>query len=97
MFLDSNWVDVWPHNDDQPGDNLYTGLQDGSGSIGRCAIGRHGGRSPGSAPTDLSRAQWKYVPRDYYIDLAFVDGHAEKSRLTSLMTYYWHVGYQPPP
>jgi prepilin-type N-terminal cleavage/methylation domain-containing protein len=97
IFLDSNWVDMWPHSDDQPSDNLYTGQQDGSGAIGRCTIGRHGGRGPGSAPTSLARGQWKYVPKDFNIDLAFVDGHVEKSRLTSLMNYYWNLGYQPPP
>lgn len=99
-FMDANWVDLWPHTNDVAPSNLYTGDQSGSGSIGRCTIGRHGGRGPASAPRNLfggfGAPSWSKVPRDYSIDLAFVDGHVEKSPLSMLLKYYWHKDYQPP-
>ena len=96
-FFDANWVDMWPHTNDFPASDLYNGDQSSSGSIGRCTIARHGGRSPNSAPRDvfgMSPPSWK-IPRDYSIILACVDGHVEKSPLPTLNKYYWHYNYQP--
>jgi prepilin-type N-terminal cleavage/methylation domain-containing protein/prepilin-type processing-associated H-X9-DG protein len=98
VIADSNWVDVWPHAGDPPADNLYTGLHnDSMGAIGRCTIGRHGGRGPGKAPTVIVPTIWTKVPREYNINLSFFDGHVERSPLPLLMRYYWHYSYHPPP
>lgn len=97
-FMDSNWVDVWPHTNDIPAGDLYKGDQSGSGSIGRCTIARHGGRGPTSAPRGggLSSPSWAKLPRDYMINMALVDGHVEKAPLPRLLNYYWHADYQVP-
>ena len=101
VFLDSNWVDLWPRFDDNPpGDpySLYTGsepFQDG-GSVGRCVLSRHGGKSPASGKPPLPQAKWKYVPLAFNVDVALFDDHVEKSRLPSLLSYMWSVGYTPP-
>jgi prepilin-type N-terminal cleavage/methylation domain-containing protein len=98
VILDSSWVDIWPHATDPPADNLYTGVHnDSTGTIGRCTIGRHGGRGPGKAPTVIVPTLWTKLPKEYNIDLALFDGHVEKSPLPFLMRYYWHFNYQPPP
>ena len=88
VFMDSNWVDVWPRSTDPPANDLYHGDQTGSGFIGRLTIGRHGARNP---PRYIP-PKWPYVPRGYKIDLALLDGHVEGSDLTSLTNYHWNTG-----
>lgn len=96
VFFDSNWVDMWARSDDLPSQSIYKGDQSGSGSIGRCTISRHGGRS--QIGPNLPQARWQYVPKDYNVDLAMVDGHVEKGPIFTLnRSYYWNATYQPPP
>jgi hypothetical protein len=86
------WVDVWPRETDAPATDLYNGEQSGGiGEIKRSTIGRHGGRGPASAPKSVTPAVWKSMPKNLSIDLACVDGHAEKAPLSRLMQYYWHA------
>jgi prepilin-type N-terminal cleavage/methylation domain-containing protein len=98
IFSESIWVDVWPRETDPPASDLYNGDQSGGvGALGRCTIGRHGGRGPASAPRAVFPPVWKSVPKNLSIDLALVDGHVEKAPLWRLNQYYWHAAWQPPP
>jgi prepilin-type N-terminal cleavage/methylation domain-containing protein len=91
-FVDSVWPDLWPKASDPPCPNLYTGGTAQGAEIQRCLIARHGSRSPLSAPQSANIRQ--DLPGS--IDLGFVDGHAELSRLENLWNFYWHLDYAPP-
>lgn len=96
VFVDCEWVDMWPHQGDTPAQNLYQGLDpgDGTGAIGRCTLGRHGGKGPKAAPQDIGHPTlWTKVPRSYGVNLAIDDGHVERSALPDLPNYTWNVGY----
>ncbi len=99
VFCDANWVDAWPREapEDWPSGDLYTGVQgDSAGTIGRVTIGRHGGRGPAAAPRSVFPPRFEKLPRDYMIDMALFDGHAEKARLPTLQNYTWHNNYKRP-
>lgn len=95
VFMDANWVELWPQSTDAPARDLYAGTPFASGpqGIGRCTIARHGGGSAASAPRAVPAGE--KLPGA--IDIGFADGHVETVKLESLWTYYWHQNYQPPP
>jgi prepilin-type N-terminal cleavage/methylation domain-containing protein len=92
VLVDANWVDFWPKATDPPARDLYNGLQDASGQIGRITIARHGGTAAGSAPRAFPPIQ----PLPSAINLGVFDGHVELSKLQNLWTFYWNNGYVPP-
>lgn len=98
IFAESVWVDMWPRQTDSPASDLYNPFPNGdsSGTIGRCTIGRHGGRGAARAPRSVFPPLWAKLPKEYNIDLALADGRVEKAPLPSLIKYYWNCGYQPP-
>jgi prepilin-type N-terminal cleavage/methylation domain-containing protein/prepilin-type processing-associated H-X9-DG protein len=89
-FSDSIWVDGWPLEGDAPATDLYTGSDNNIG-MDRVTISRHAYKAPGSAPTVLPGA-----PIPGSINVAFVDGHVQVTRLEQLWTLYWHVGWKTP-
>jgi prepilin-type N-terminal cleavage/methylation domain-containing protein len=92
VLVDANWVDFWPTATDRPARDLYNGLQDASGQIGRCTIARHGGQSAGAAPRNVPIGQ--ALPSA--INLGVFDGHVELAKLQNLWGFYWNKGYVPP-
>ena len=91
MFVDGNWVDAWPLEQDSPTANLYTGRDFGQhqNEMGRFTIARHGGLAPQQAPRNYS-ANWNNSAPPGAVDIAMGDGHAELVKLPKLWTYYWH-------
>jgi hypothetical protein len=49
VFLDANWVDLWPLESDAPSVDLYNGMES-HGGMPRCTIARHGIGNPANAP-----------------------------------------------
>lgn len=94
VFVDANWVDLWPTPGDHPCNNLYIGrhyLVDGN-DMGRCAIPRHGGGNPSSAPRNLSAGQ--ELPGA--VNVGLFDGHVEPAKLPKLWSYTWHRDWIQP-
>lgn len=93
LFMDCNWVDLWPLESDTPARDLYWGDRYNSGSatpgIGRCTIDRHG---PWPPPHNVPPGQ--RLPGA--IVMSLVDGHSELAKLENLWNYYWHLNYKPP-
>jgi prepilin-type N-terminal cleavage/methylation domain-containing protein/prepilin-type processing-associated H-X9-DG protein len=98
FFLDAMWPDMWPNATDTPSDpqNLFSGNTGGtsqsSAPMWRALIARHGSRPPGSAPRAAPATQ----PFPGRVNVGFVDGHAEQSRLDDLWLYTWSLNYIPP-
>ncbi len=94
VFLDANWVDLWPLETDHPSRDLHAGIPfaEPTDSIGRCTIARHGGRSAASAPRKVAPGQ--KLPGA--INMGLADGHAELAKLENLWNYYWHLDWEPP-
>ena len=93
IFVDAVWVDMWPWETDFPATDLY--LSSGTAnpaSLNRCAIPRHGGKAPATAPRNYPINQ--KLPGS--VNVAFTDGHVESAKLDNLWTYYWHLNYVPP-
>lgn len=92
LVADSVWVDTWPEYNELPARNLFTGDDyQGNGTMCRVTIPRHG------AP--LSAAVKNFNPKDDLpggINVGFVDGHAEFTRLERLWQLYWHAQWQVP-
>jgi prepilin-type N-terminal cleavage/methylation domain-containing protein len=90
-FGDAMWVDAWPTASDRPASNLWEG--DGvSGGMGRYCIARHATKAASSAPRRITRGD----PLPGAVNLVFMDGHIELSRLEQLWSHRWHRGYRPP-
>jgi len=102
VFVDCNWVDLWPRPDDLTPINpetLYTGSDplNGNGSVARAALARHGGKSPGSAKaTIVNPPKWSNIPMAFTVDVAMFDGHVEKPHVAMLPSFTWYAGYIPP-
>ena len=94
VFLDANWVDLWPLETDHPSRDLRAGIPfaEPTDSIGRCTIARHGGRSAASAPRKVAPGQ--KLPGA--INMGLADGHVELAKLENLWNYYWHLDWEPP-
>ena len=52
VFVDENWIDLWPRETDVPSTDLYGGrtFYEPRNELGRAAIARHGGRRASQAP-----------------------------------------------
>jgi len=94
VFVDANWVDLWPLETDTPYPDLYVGrrLAEPHNDMGRCMIARHGGANPRSAPRHL--APLERPPGAVNIGLA--DGHVEIVKLENLWNYSWHLDWKTP-
>jgi prepilin-type N-terminal cleavage/methylation domain-containing protein len=97
VFADSVTHDVLPNPLDLPATNLYLGVGEGqslagSGLISVITIARHGSRPASAAPTDVNIKQ--RLPG--MIDVAFVDGHIQKSPLENLWNYSWTSTWKIP-
>ena len=94
VFLDANWVDLWPLEIDRPSRDLYAGIPfaEPTDSMGRCTIARHGGRSAARAPRNVAPGQ--KLPGA--INMGLADGHVELAKLENLWNYYWHRDWEPP-
>jgi prepilin-type N-terminal cleavage/methylation domain-containing protein len=94
VFLDENWVDLWPLETDKPSRNLYTGSSFGErmNEIGRATIARHGGAPPGNAPRNVQPGS--RMPGA--INIGMADGRAQLVRLEDVWNYSWHLDWQTP-
>jgi prepilin-type N-terminal cleavage/methylation domain-containing protein len=93
VFMDMNWVDVWPLATDAPHRDLYAGRpMAGVPMIGRLTIARHGANSPSSAPRNVPAGG--ALPGGITVGMA--DGHAEFVKLEQVWNLAWHRGYVAP-
>ncbi|HEY6228186.1 MAG TPA: prepilin-type N-terminal cleavage/methylation domain-containing protein [Verrucomicrobiae bacterium] len=94
IFFDSSWVDAWPHFNNVPYPNLYTGqpLQIRTNTMARMIIARHGGVNPAKAPRAFAAGQ--KLPGA--INLGMYDGHVQLAQLQKLWTFTWHRGWGEP-
>ena len=94
VFLDGNWVGLWPLEVNTPCSDLYAGrsLAVQNNDIGRCTIVRHGGLSPAKAPRSISAG----LPLPGAVQMTCFDGHAELVKLEALWSYTWHRDWQTP-
>jgi type II secretory pathway pseudopilin PulG len=72
-----------------PSPNLYNPILNYSMGMTAYAIARHGSRPASAAPRNVDISK----PLPGMTDVALFDGHAEKSRLENLWTYYWSGGW----
>jgi len=89
FFCDSIWADVWPDEKSGPAIDLTRGAL--TPDIGRITIARHG-ISPGGVPRNVVGNQ----PLSGFINLSFMDGHAERASLENLWSFSWHKNWVPP-
>jgi prepilin-type N-terminal cleavage/methylation domain-containing protein/prepilin-type processing-associated H-X9-DG protein len=91
IFVDADWPDTWPMEQDVPADDLFDGdAIDGPG-MARCTIARHA-VNPGSAPRVFDASQ----KMTGAVNLGLADGHVEMARLETLWQYEWHVNWATP-
>ena len=90
IFVDCEWVDLWPWETDPPYADLYNaGGNNNPPMIGRCAMPRHGWKNPAAAPRNYPLNQ--ALPGS--VTMGLVDGHAETVKLQRLWRYDWHVNW----
>jgi len=90
IFVDCEWVDLWPWETDAP----YTDLYNAGGTmnppmIGRCIMPRHGWKTPAAAPRNFPTSQ--VLPGAE--TLGFVDGHAQTVKLQQMWHFNWHYNW----
>ena len=90
FFCDSIWADVWPSQQAGSAIDLTRGSL--TTEMGKITIARHG-----IAPGNVARNMAGTEPLRGAINLAFMDGHAERASLESLWSFSWHFNYVPPP
>jgi prepilin-type N-terminal cleavage/methylation domain-containing protein len=90
LFADEVWVDGWPVETDGPAKDLYNGSD--NDFMGRFTIARHHGRSPGSAPRNITSSTGLVGA----IQIVFIDGHVVPVKLQNLWTVYWHNNWLTP-
>ena len=95
VFADSIAQVVSPYANELPDSNLYTGggimnFSLPSDAFNTIAIARHGSRPSSAAPRHVNIR----LRLPGTIDVAFVDGHVEKTPLDNLWNYYWSDGWQ---
>jgi prepilin-type N-terminal cleavage/methylation domain-containing protein/prepilin-type processing-associated H-X9-DG protein len=106
MFTDGVWADGWPNSGTANGigDVLPTpySFYNGGGvdntvgqMISRYCIARHAWKNAAAAPTYNNIPAGTLLPGA--VNVAFVDGHAELSKLNNLWSYYWHALSVPKP
>lgn len=79
LFLDANWIDIWPHETDLPAADITQGWrpplpQHNTEQLGRAYFARHRGEA---------------------INLSFVDGHGEAVNIDELWSYQWSQTFVP--
>jgi prepilin-type N-terminal cleavage/methylation domain-containing protein len=90
IFVDCEWVDLWPWETDAPDTDLYHGGGTSNPpKIGRCVMPRHGWKNPAAAPRNFPVTG--VLPGA--ISMGIVDGHAETVKLQKLWRYYWHFNW----
>jgi prepilin-type N-terminal cleavage/methylation domain-containing protein/prepilin-type processing-associated H-X9-DG protein len=105
QFLDTIWPDLYPYQGGFPdpsniGWNIYGGIANtgGTGSLSqgmyRAIIARHGSTPPVTKSTGLANA---VRPLPGGVNVNFVDGHCEYSKLDNLWLYYWNQNANPAP
>jgi hypothetical protein len=94
VFMDSNWADMYPLEENNPAQDLYAGrsLYAQNNDIGRCTIVRHGSLRTAKAPRHLTNSQ--ALPGA--IQMGFYYGHIELVKLAKLWTLAWHHNWQNP-
>jgi len=90
IFVDCEWVDLWPWETDAP----YTDLYNAGGTanppmIGRRINPRPGWQTPAPAPRNFPVNQ--VLPGSETVGI--VDGHAEIVKLQKMWRYYWHYNW----
>jgi prepilin-type N-terminal cleavage/methylation domain-containing protein/prepilin-type processing-associated H-X9-DG protein len=99
-FADGVWYFMFPVEINDAGNpiDLYNGafrnINGCSHGMGIGLIDRHGRRGANAAPRALPNPPRNQLPGA--INLAFVDGHAEKEKLENLWNYPWHRGWVTP-
>ena len=89
FFCDSIWVDVWPDEKLGPAIDLTRGAL--TPDIGRITIARHA-ISPGNVPRNITGT----TPLPGFINISFIDGHAERVSLENIWTFTWHQNWVTP-
>ena len=93
VFVDANWVDLSPQENDSPWPDLYAGAPFGAhASLGHCTISRHGVSSPSRAPRKLMPG----AKMPGAVMMGMMDGHARLVKLEDLWNYDWHVDWRAP-
>jgi len=88
------WMDTYPRETDAPARDLQKGgvqsILTGGNQMFRITVDRHG--SAGNVPTNVRSFD------DYpgAINMAFVDGHAERVDLRDLYNFTWHRQWKRP-
>ncbi len=91
FFVDSIWVDAWPHVNDRPARNLFDGDKFSDGGLSRVAIPRHAFPAA-SAPRSFN-------PKGTLpgaVNVSFADNHVELVRLEKMWDLYWNRTWEPP-
>lgn len=94
VFVDANWVDLWPLETDTSYPDLYFGrpLAEPHNDMGRCTIARHGGGTPRNAPRHLGPLERPLGA----VNIGLADGHVEMVKLENLWNYSWHLDWKTP-
>jgi prepilin-type N-terminal cleavage/methylation domain-containing protein/prepilin-type processing-associated H-X9-DG protein len=101
MLADGMTYETWPSPADLPSTDLYAGdapLRNGVidnttyPDMKVMNIARHGSLAPSAAPRNVDISG--RLPG--FIDIAFYDGHVERSPLENLWNYYWSPNWQVP-
>ena len=94
VFVDANWIDLWPLETDTVSEDLYNGRPFTAihNDMGRCTIARHGNSSSGRATRQLQPSQ---KPAGA-VNIGMADGHAELVKLEQLWKFDWHLDWKPP-
>ena len=89
FFCDSIWADVWPDETSGPAIDLTRGAI--TPDIGRITIARHG-----IPPQNVPRKMVGNERLPGFINLSFLDGHAELVPLENLWSFSWHQNWVVP-
>src|SRR5581483_3992105 len=102
IFYDQTWTDAWPTETSQFSDDLR-GLTGGTttlpsgGANSMCRIfkARHGSGGGAKAPSGMTGTTLATLNPAYFLNMGFIDGHADPTKLTSLYSYNWHAQWSP--
>ena len=81
VFADATWTDGWPRAEDPTPPDLTGGDRANQG--------------PEKAPKENMMARFTIARHDRAVNVAFLDGHAERVRLDGLKRLQWHRFYVP--
>lgn len=94
VFMDSVWINLDPLTNDLPPTTINGALYNpgySSEGMTRVCIARHGGRPASSAPRQYLLGQ----SLSGAINVGFVDGHAQQTKLQLLWSLYWNAIWAP--